>query len=226
MTKDPQHRVRAVLFDLDGTLIDSVPGIHTAVDRSLSEMHGRGCSPDQVRQWVGNGPRVLMQRALDTSDSDSIDAGLQVFERHYAETLYDAVLYPRVAEGLAQLQQAGLSLACLTNKPWPFTQPMLRHLGLEKFFDTVICGDQVERPKPDPQSLLMACDRLDVSVPEALMVGDSANDIQPAQTLGMRSVAVTWGYPGGRSLADFNPALRATRFAEVVAFAMGDPLRT
>lgn len=220
MTEASQPGLRAVLFDLDGTLLDSVPGIHQAADRALFEQQQRHCTLEQVRHWVGNGPRVLMERALGTADSDIIEAGLQTFERHYAETLFNAELYPGVADGLQQLLGAGLRLACLTNKPSPFTRVILQHVGIDAMFDLVICGDQVEHPKPHPQSLLVACDHLKVHVKEAIMVGDSVNDLLPARVLEMPSVAVTWGYHGGASLNDHAPAFMARDFTDVVSFAM------
>ncbi|MCH8551569.1 MAG: phosphoglycolate phosphatase [Natronospirillum sp.] len=213
--------LKAVLFDLDGTLVDSVPGIHQAVDQVLQARQGRTCTVEDVRRWVGNGPRVLMQRALgeDSSEADQ-RAALVDFEAAYAETVFNGQLYPGVTEGLTRLRAAGLQLACLTNKPWPFTQPILHHLGLADFFATVICGDQVDQPKPHPESLALACERLVVSIEETVMVGDSINDLAPAQALNMPRVAVTYGYHQGEDLTRFQPDLMADDFTDVVSFAL------
>ncbi|TGG91561.1 phosphoglycolate phosphatase [Natronospirillum operosum] len=214
-------RLKAVLFDLDGTLVDSVPGLHQAVDQVLQARQGRTCTVDEVRRWVGNGPRVLMQRALgENSATEELSAALTEFEQAYARTVFNGQLYPGVTEGLTRLRAAGLHLACLTNKPWPFTLPILHHLDIADCFATVICGDQIHKPKPHPESLTLACERLEVSIEEAMMVGDSVNDLAPAQELNMPRVAVTYGYHQGEDLTRFRPDLLADDFTAVVSFAL------
>lgn len=209
--------LQAVLFDLDGTLVDSVPGIHQAVNAVLLDIVGVTCSQDEVRHWIGNGPTKLIERALASRHSrlDAV-AGLKAFREHYARTMFNAEFYPGVPEGLQRLKQAGLELACITNKSSVFTSPFLQHMGLATHFKTVICGDEVKHAKPHPQSLSLACKRLGVQPDEAMMVGDSINDLLPARELAMASVAVSYGYHQNEPLAKYGPQLVTNDFAAVV----------
>lgn len=215
------ERLQAVLFDLDGTLVDSAPGIHQALNDALIDHTGQGCTLAETRQWVGNGPEKLVTRAL-AAQLSSLPVGpiLTRFSQRYAETVYNCALYPGVRDGLHALRDAGLKLACITNKPSPFTEPYLHHLGIADLFMTVICADQVARPKPDPESLSLACTRLGIAVSKVVMVGDSANDLLPANALDMRCVAVGYGYDQNEPLSDYHPELIAAAFADVVAYML------
>jgi phosphoglycolate phosphatase len=209
--------LQAVLFDLDGTLVDSVPGIYDAVNRVLAELKRPQCSEPEVRQWVGNGSRTLMARALDTDDHSAIQIGLTAFERHYAQTLINTSLYPGVLDGLQHLQQAQIAMACVTNKARAFTLPMLNILGLSGFFQVVLGGDDMRQLKPAPAGLLQACASLQVGHTATIMVGDSANDLQAAQAAGIESIAVSWGYPQGESLANYGPSHIVDNFDELTS---------
>lgn len=205
----------AVLFDLDGTLVDSVPGIYDAVSRVLEELQIANCTPQQVRDWVGNGSRNLMARAMGNDDPSTVQTALNAFERHYSQTLMNTSLYPGVLEGLQQLQQANIAMACVTNKARAFTLPMLNVLGLSSYFNTVIGGDDMRQLKPAPAGLLHACAALQVAHTDTIMVGDSANDLKAAQAAGIESIAVSWGYPQGESLVNYGPSLIVNSFAEL-----------
>lgn len=220
---DPQ--LQAVLFDLDGTLVDSVPGIHQALDLALSECIDSGCSETETRHWVGNGPQVLVRRALQTRlehepDDATVQSVLAAFSGYYQRTVYQGDCYPGVTNGLTQLRESGLQLACITNKPSEFTTPYLQHLGLADYFETVICADQVSQPKPHPESLQLACQRLGVTPLQAVMVGDSINDLQPARALNMPGVAVSYGYHQGEDLSAQRPCLIADQFRQVTAWLL------
>lgn len=209
--------LKAVLFDLDGTLVDSVNGLHQAVDAVLGEQGGRPCSVDEVRHWIGNGPQKLIQRALESRGvAMSPEDGLAAFRDHYAQTLFNAEFYPGVPEGLARLKAAGLQLACITNKSSHFTGPFLDHLGMTPVFDTVLCGDQVEYPKPHPQSLTRVCQTFDITPGDAVMVGDSVNDLIPARDIGMPAIAVSYGYHQGEELAEYGAQAVEDDFTVIV----------
>ncbi|PTY37871.1 phosphoglycolate phosphatase [Saccharospirillum sp. MSK14-1] len=210
--------LKAVLFDLDGTLVDSVPGLTEAVNGVLAELGGEVCNDDQVRVWVGNGPQKLIERALAFRAMDlPSEQALERFRHYYEQTLGNAVCYPGVRTGLAALRKAGLKLACVTNKSSHYTEPFLRQLELADAFDEVLCGDEVDRPKPDPQSLQILCDRFGISTREAMMVGDSVNDLIPAETIGMPRIAVSYGYHQNKPLDVHQPLLLTDHFNEVVA---------
>lgn len=209
--------VRAVLFDLDGTLVDSVGGLHQAVNAVLVERGGQSCTVDEVRHWIGNGPKKLIQRALESRGVDmSPEDGLAAFREHYARTLFHAEFYPGVPDGLATLKTAGLRLACITNKSSHFTGPFLDHLGMTDWFDIVLCGDQVDHPKPHPQSLVRVCEGFGIEPAQALMVGDSVNDLIPARDIGMPALAVSYGYHQNRNLADYGAEAVLDAFDAVV----------
>ncbi|MFG1495438.1 HAD family hydrolase [Saccharospirillum sp. HFRX-1] len=213
--------LKAVLFDLDGTLVDSVPGLAEAVNGVLVELGGEPCSEDQVRVWVGNGPQKLIERALEfrTIDLPS-DQALERFRHYYQQTLGNAVCYPGVREGLAQLKNTGLKLACVTNKSSHYTEPFLRQLELTNYFDAVLCGDEVDRPKPDPQSLHILCDRFGIHASEAIMVGDSVNDLIPAEKIAMPRIAVSYGYHQNKPLDVHEPILITDNFSDVIACSL------
>ena len=218
---------RATLLDLDGTLVDSVPGIHEALRLTLATHADAGCSIEETRHWVGNGPRVLVTRGLQarlaqTPETARIDAALRTFSDHYLQTVYQGALYADVSAGLRAFRAAGLQLACITNKPSAFTLPYLEHLDIAGHFNTVICADQVRQPKPHPESLVLACERLGVKASQAVMVGDSINDLLPAQALAMPRIAVTYGYHQGEDLGSAAPVLMADRFQQVTDFLLFD----
>lgn len=216
------NRAKAILFDLDGTLVDSARGIHAALDEILITITGLGCSIDDVRRWVGNGPEKLVERGLSSHGyKDDPSQAHALFREAYQRTLMQADIYPGVIAGLSTLRQEGLRLACITNKSSHFTGTFLTELGLATFFERVLCGDEVERPKPDPQSLLQVCAEFGIEPAEAVMVGDSANDLEPAHRIGMPGIAVSYGYHGNVALEPFEPLAIVDGFDEVVAICLG-----
>lgn len=199
-----RFRARAVLIDLDGTLLDTVADLALAVDAMLVELGRAPIGEPAVRTYVGKGARVLVRRALagsldGTADEALVDEAMPAFERHYArENGTSAVLYPRVFEGLDAMQAKGLSLACVTNKPQAFTDALLERTGLARFFAVTLGGDVLATRKPDPAPLLHACARLGVPPANAVAIGDSMNDAQAARAAGMPVIVVPYGYNEGR----------------------------
>lgn len=204
-----KEQPKALLFDLDGTLIDSVPDLAAAIDVMLTSVGRQPAGVDKVVRWVGNGAPALVKRALaDDDDGDLIDfaddefnQAYQIFEFAYAKRLHEATgLYPGVVETLARLSD--FKLALITNKPRQFTLPLLESLQITHYFQCIICGDDYERKKPDPMPVIEALKSLRVSAEQALMVGDSVSDIKAAQGAGVATVAMTYGYNHGVAIKE------------------------
>ena len=197
--------VRAVLFDLDGTLLDTAGDIALALGRAFADQGLEAPQEAQVRTMIGRGAPLLVQRALAWRGLDpgapAREALLEGFFHHYGRLQEvdecAAQPYPGVLEGLGRLGAQRLPMAVVTNKQERFARGLVRRLGLEPWFPLVVGGDTCERRKPDPQPLQWACERLGVEVAQAVMVGDSVNDVQAARAAGMRVVCVPYGYNEG-----------------------------
>jgi phosphoglycolate phosphatase len=197
----------AVLFDLDGTLLDTVADIALALNRALLD---HGCTElpeDAVRGMIGRGAPVLIERAV-AAQGRSIDAAAQAgmierFFHHYGELEQSnedrAQPYPGAAESLRAVHGAGLRTGVVTNKQHRFAEALLKRTGLARWIDVVVGGDTCEQRKPDPRPLLFACESLQVAPARCLMVGDSINDVQAARAAGIAVVCVSYGYNEGRA---------------------------
>ncbi|WP_375741185.1 phosphoglycolate phosphatase [Pseudomonas boanensis] len=204
---------RLVMFDLDGTLVDSVPDLAAAIDRMLVALGRPAAGVEQVREWVGNGARVLVRRALaggqDHSAVHDTDAerGLELFMEAYGESHALTRVYPGVAETLKWLKKRGVELALITNKPERFVAPLLDEMKLGRYFPLIIAGDTLPQQKPDPSALLHVMHMTGVSRGEALFIGDSRNDVLAAKAAGVKCVALSYGYNHGRPISEEEPAL-------------------
>ena len=190
---------RAVLIDLDGTLVDTAPDIFAAVSHMLMEWGVAPLPFDTVRGFIGNGVPALVRRVLAASSTTGVDeqAALALFRRHYQDTngRYGTV-FPGVREGLQGLRQAGYRLGCVTNKPQVLTAALLDRHDLARWFDVVVAGDTLGRMKPDPGPLLHACRALRADPAGCVLVGDSAVDVAAARAARMAVYIVRYGYPG------------------------------
>lgn len=195
--------VRAVLLDLDGTLLDTAPEIAASAADMLVELGLEPVPAAAVRGFIGQGIPSLVRRTLEASlglkvDERRIGSGIESFFFHYEKRNGRlATAYPGVREGLTTLHTSGFALACVTNKAAQFTTPLLKATGLEPFFSAVISGDTTARKKPAPDPILAACIRLGVTPAAALMVGDSTNDALAARSAGCAILLVPYGYSEG-----------------------------
>jgi phosphoglycolate phosphatase len=196
--------VRAVLFDLDGTLVDSLDDIAVALDAALAELGRPRPSRETVRTWVGGGARKLIAHAVE---APLVDEVLARFRSHYAAALVvHTQLYPGIADVLDQLTAAGTRLAVLSNKPHAMTVPISDAL-LARWPFAVIAGHREGFAlKPSPQAALAIAGELGVAPAQCAFVGDSAIDVHTAHAAGMVAVAVTWGYRPRAELVAANPA--------------------
>jgi phosphoglycolate phosphatase len=197
--------LQAVLFDLDGTLLDTVADISLALNRALAEHRLASLPAAQVRVLIGRGVPTLIERALarlgaagESSDTARL---VERFHFHY-ERIHEldeiqTRVYPGVMAGLAELHALGLGLAVVTNKPKKAAVDLLTRLGLSQWIDVVVGGDTGVHRKPHPQPLLTACQELEVRPAQALMVGDSLTDVLAARAAGLAVVCVPYGYNEG-----------------------------
>jgi phosphoglycolate phosphatase len=204
-------RPELIVFDLDGTLVDSAPDLAYSIDAMLEslELPPRGLV--QVQSYVGNGVERLVKRALTGDmwgepESSIFEEAFARFLKFYGESngLHTRV-YPGVTEALRRLRGAGMALCVLTNKKRCFTGPLLKAKELDGFFEFWVCGDDLERQKPDPAPLLHAMSRCGISAAATLMVGDSATDVATARAAGVRILAVSYGYNHGRDIREAKP---------------------
>ncbi|MDR0634986.1 MAG: phosphoglycolate phosphatase, partial [Azoarcus sp.] len=197
----------AVLFDLDGTLLDTIADLADAANLMLAELGRPPRTQAEIHGFVGKGIGNLVSRCLSEGGPRAPEkesaAALDVFRRHYARVNgRRARPYPGVTELLDKLAARGLKMALITNKATAFTLPLLAQFGMARHFGAVVCGDTLPVRKPDPAPIARACALLDVAPAQALMVGDSANDALAARAAGMPVLLVTYGYSEGMPVTD------------------------
>ena len=216
---------KLILFDLDGTLVDSVPDLALAVNDMLTTLGRESFDVDVIRSWVGNGAQTLVKRGLCGSSeiNENLDEALfvkalDVFLKSYAKNLcVETVTYPNVVSSLQTLKDEGFRLALVTNKPFDFIEPLLKGLGMKGMFELCLGGDSLAVKKPNPEPLLHICKVLGVSVENSLIVGDSKNDILAANSAKMQSIAVSYGYNYGEDISVHNPDYVVDDFAEILS---------
>lgn len=199
---DPQQ-LDAAIVDLDGTMVNTLGDFAEALNRMLADLQLPAIAPQAIENMVGKGSEHLIRSVLAHVGAADVDAiygqAWQRYEHHYLQLNGQfAEVYPGVLEGLQALRARGLRLACLTNKPLSFAQPLLAQKGLAPLFEQVFGGDSFERKKPDPLPLLKTCEALGTSPARTLMLGDSSNDAQAARAAGCPVVLVSYGYNHGQ----------------------------
>ena len=213
-----------VLFDLDGTLVDTAPDIARALGVALAEAGIPPLSLDTVKRMVGDGARELIRRALGAAPSDAAreEAAFGRFLASYRENVcVTSQLYPGVVEGLAALRADGTALAVVTNKPGDLARTLLTALGIATSFVAIIGdGDGFPR-KPDPAAALSLLAKVGASPARVVVVGDGLPDMRVARALGATAVAATWGYVPAAALASETPAFLAGSFEEAISSIRG-----
>lgn len=189
-----------VLFDLDGTLVDSAPDIAAAAEAARDEFGLPRLSVARIKSFIGNGADRLIHRALTDdidgeADAEMFEIGRRRFIGYYAENICTkSRAYSGVTQTLTRLEHLGCRLGCVTNKPGRFSEPLLKSLGLRQYFTVVVSGDSLPTQKPDPAPLLHAAARCATRPQRCLVVGDSPTDIKAARNAGMAVACVKYGY--------------------------------
>jgi phosphoglycolate phosphatase len=206
-----------VVFDLDGTLIDSAPDMHRAVNLMLADL---GCAPltlPDIRSMVGDGASALIARALAARQCVSADPAkaLDDFLAHYeADPTNVTRTFAGVAETLERLRSIGLTLAVCTNKPARLTGMILERLGIDRYFARVVAGDTMPFRKPDPRALMEVVDGFGAAKEATLMVGDSEVDAATAHAASVPFALMTYGYHRG-AIEDISSVATLDHFGEL-----------
>nr|WP_315252220.1 phosphoglycolate phosphatase [uncultured Duganella sp.] len=200
--------VRAAIIDLDGTMLDTIPDFHVAINSMRAELGLGPITQQQIALMVGKGSENLIRSVLSL-DWDArrveaaFEAAMQSYQRNYlAINGNHSTLFPEVIAGLEAMKANGLRLACVTNKPISFTTPLLKLKGLDRFFDVVYGGDSLPRKKPDPLPLQTVCADFGLQPAQVVAIGDSSNDAQAARAAGCPVLTVPYGYNHGESIHD------------------------
>ncbi len=203
MSLPPLSHFQAAIVDLDGTLVDTLGDFTVALNGTLAELSLPTLERAAIERMVGKGSEHLIRSALHAvgAHADRFRDAWDAYQRHYATTNgRHADAYPGALAGLQSFRDAGLRLACVTNKPGRFARDLLEAKGMLGYFDEVFGGDAFEHKKPHPQPLLMACQALGSEPARTLMVGDSSNDAQAARAAGCPVALVTYGYNHGEPI--------------------------
>ena len=224
---------RAVIVDLDGTMVDTLGDFEVALNRTMASLGLPGVTRAAVARTVGKGSEHLIRSLLaeqlalpdvrglgQVCPARSVDALFEPAWRQYQQHYHAingqfAAVYPGVVEGLQALRGRGLPLACLTNKPLAFAQALLQAKGLDGYFDQVFGGDSFERQKPDPLPLLKTCEALGSAPAQTWMVGDSLNDARAARAAGCPVALVRYGYNHGEPIGQAPHDLLLDSLAEL-----------
>ncbi len=200
--------IAGVIVDLDGTMAHTAPDFQIAINAVRHTLDLPPLSLALVETFVGKGTAHLVRCALavdltPTQVDLHFERALTLYHDHYQAINGQYVkLYAGVEEGLALMQQKGLRLACVTNKPIAFAIPLLQRLGLDRYFEVVYGGDSFPKKKPDPYPLLQVCKQFEVAPQRMVAIGDSVNDALAARAAGCRVLNVPYGYNHGRPIQE------------------------
>jgi len=216
--------LKAVFFDLDGTLIDSSEDLANSINFMLKALNKKEFDPETIKTWVGNGAAILVKRALSGGmeikdiDETLFNRAKEIFLNHYKNNLcIKTALFPEVKETLKKIPH---KKAIITNKPYEFVKPILKKLDID-MFELVLGGESLPEKKPSPLPLLHACKYFNITPDEAIMVGDSKNDILAAKNAGIKVIALNYGYNQGEDITKYNPDFVFEKFSDILKVING-----
>ena len=215
-------RIRAVSFDLDGTLIDTLPDLAGAVNETLTALRAPNLPTGRIAGFIGDGADILVLRAVAASlglpcEEDARSTGaVDIFDRLYRQRLMsESRVYPGVVETLQRLSESGFAICCITNKDGKFALPLLAAAGLSRWLAFTLSPATREERKPNPAMIVAATRKLGVDPQEMVYVGDTATDILAAHAAGCPAIAVSYGYNHKRPLGELSPEAQIDRFPDL-----------
>jgi phosphoglycolate phosphatase len=209
----PKISEKLALFDLDGTLIDTVPDICAAINSALKAARIEPISELAARAYIGEGSVTLVHRSITKNiDGQATEACFsQVyndFGKNYGQNLFvNSAIYPGARQSLDELKSVGFKLGCITNKPYGYALPLLKKAGLAHLFDIILGGDSLKEKKPNPLPIFNAIQQTKSTRERTVMIGDSITDLRAAKNAEVYSICVSYGYHGGVDLKQHNPTL-------------------
>lgn len=213
---------KLIIFDFDGTLINSIPDLTLSLNKMLAHYNLSPLTIEQVTPFVGNGAKPLVQRAVDFSMKDKVIPEIDFeiafklyYESYLKHTCIETYAYPGVTDTLKYLKDKGYKLAICTNKPLVFIEPILKKLDIKQYFDHWIGEDSLSEKKPSAVPLLYLAEKENVNIDKCLMVGDSKNDIYAAHNAYMECIGVSYGYNYNENIGDYNPTIVIDYFADL-----------
>jgi len=213
--------IKGVFFDLDGTLVDTAPELTHAINQLLIELGMKVLDSHIVKDFIGQGVDNLIKRSIMISSGEPINdyfyRAKELFNKFYGVNVGKSKPYPEVINILKFLKEKRLSLACITNKPKLFTDILLKESGVDQFLDQVVCGDTLDKKKPDPLPIQYGCKSLQLIPNEVIMVGDSCIDIDAGYAAGTYVVTVPYGYQYGQSIDTPKVDLAIKNFSDLKA---------
>ncbi|SEB22571.1 phosphoglycolate phosphatase [Paraburkholderia sartisoli] len=199
-------RIEAAIIDLDGTMVDTADDFTAGLNGMLAQLDAAETSREEVVEYVGKGSEHLIRSVLAprfeaVHAQDRFDEALAIYQEEYAKINGTHTrLYPDVEAGLKAMRDAGLKLACVTNKPRRFAVQLLTQYGLIGYFNIVIGGDTLAKKKPDPLPMITACAEMQIAPQAAVAIGDSENDAMAGRAAGLATLTVPYGYNHGQSV--------------------------
>ena len=199
-------KILAAIIDLDGTMLDTAGDFHVAINRMRTEFHLAPLTQKTIVDLIGKGSAHLVRSVLRINYSEPeveqhVTAALESYQRHYAEINgHSTTIYPDVVQGLQEMRNQGLRLACVTNKPYAFALVLLKKWALSPYFELIYGGDCFPKRKPDPMPMLAVCSAFQLTPSQVIAIGDSCNDTQAARAAGCPILHVSYGYNHGEPI--------------------------
>ena len=213
------NNIKAILFDLDGTLFETAPELAEAVNLMLNDLEMVELKPNEIKRFIGRGAENLIKQSLEVSSKKdpipSFAKAEKLFAHHYSLISENSLMYEGVEKAITDLKAKDFLLGCVTNKPSIYTEALMNHSRLSDFMDVIVSGDTTEKKKPDPLPILYALDQLNVKPKDAIMVGDSVVDIEAGFEAGTYIFTVPYGYQFGESIISDKVDYAMSNFSEL-----------